>query len=85
MQLTDPDFIEMLDDSSNLDDEEFESLFGKSFLFRVVKEAEEEEPPWGVPTPQRTISTELHAVGKELHWRIFRFTSTIFIEPKFCQ
>ena len=43
IQLTDPDFIEMLDDSSNFDEEEFESLFGKSFLFRLVKEAEDEE------------------------------------------
>ena len=43
MQLTDPDFIEMLDDNSNLNEEEFESLFGKYFLSRVVKEAEDEE------------------------------------------
>ena len=42
MQLTDPNFIEMLDDNPNFKEEEFES-FGKSFLPRVVKEAEDEE------------------------------------------
>ena len=38
--LIDPDFIEMLDDPENFNKEEFESLFGASFLQRIIDHLE---------------------------------------------
>ena len=43
MKLTDPDLIEMLENSQFFEEREYEELFGSSFLQRVYTEATEED------------------------------------------